>query len=239
MPLPIYNDTYLQALFDEMQGSYERVSNITSFGFNLRWRQQLVQLLHLQTGMHVGDLMAGSGETWVYVLPEIDETGTLTAVDFSQRMVEEADKRKTRLRATNVRVLHENALCSSIENESVDVLLCVYGVKTLSVGEREAFAHEVQRLLKPGGMFGLIEVSVPSFKPLARLYLFYLGQIVPLIGKLLLGNPDNYRMLGAYVSAFGDCRPLESVFSMRGFCVQFHSFFGGCATALTGTKPLT
>lgn len=236
MSQTLYNAAFQQALFDEMQASYERVSNITSFGFNLRWRRQLVALLDMQHGMYVGDLMAGSGESWVYILPKIGDEGCITAVDFSRQMIEQARQRQSQLPGANIVVLHQNALCSSIPSGSVDVVLCVYGVKTLAPCQQEEFVSEVWRILRPGGVFGLVEVSVPASAILRIPYLFYLGKIVPIVGKLLLGNPDNYRMLATYVAAFGDCRVLQNGFKARGFDVRHHNFFGGCATALVGRK---
>jgi demethylmenaquinone methyltransferase/2-methoxy-6-polyprenyl-1,4-benzoquinol methylase len=67
----IYDPAHLKRLFDEMQSSYDRVCSITSFGFNLRWRRQLIARLALERGMAVGDLMAGGGETWRYLLARV------------------------------------------------------------------------------------------------------------------------------------------------------------------------
>ncbi len=215
-----------------MQDSYERVSNITSFGFNLRWRRQLINRMDVRKGMRVCDLMAGGGESWQYIFPRIGRKGYLTGIDFSRRMVETARRRSASV--NNSAVLHENALCTSIVSGSMDVVLCVYGVKTLSPEQQCQFVQEVLRILKPGGTFGLVEVSVPPYAVLRVPYLFYLGKIVPILGKLLLGNPENYRMLGRYVAAFGDCRSLERNFTAQGCEVCRYSFFGGCATALVG-----
>jgi ubiquinone/menaquinone biosynthesis methyltransferase len=235
----IYDEFYQKRLFDEMQNTYERVSNLTSFGFNRRWRRQLVTLLNLQRGMHTSDLMTGSGETWLYLLPRIGDTGQLVAVDFSSEMVKHARQRQAQLGAENVMVLEENALCSSIASGSIDAAICVYGVKTLSPDQTTRFICEIKSILKDDGIFGLVEVSIPKFAPLRLIYLFYLNRVVPLIGKLLLGNPDNYRMLGTYLSRFGDCRNLESLFAANGFEVSYASFFWGCASALVGRKPAT
>jgi demethylmenaquinone methyltransferase/2-methoxy-6-polyprenyl-1,4-benzoquinol methylase len=233
---PSYDSTYLQALFDEMQSTYERVSNITSFGFSLRWRRQLVALMCLQAGVSIGDLMAGGGETWRYVLPRIQPDGTLIAVDFSRAMVNHAHQRKCQLNAGNVTVQEENALCSSIPAHSLDAVICVYGVKTLSPDQQRQFVHEVSRILKHGGMVGLVEVSLPPFRGLRSLYWFYMRHVVPLVGKLLLGNPENYRMLSTYMTQFGDCHRLKPLFAAQGFDLCHHSFFWGCASALVGKK---
>ena len=66
--------------------------------------------------------------------------------------------------------------------------------------------------------------------------MFYLKNIIPLIGKLLLGNPDNYKMLGIYTENFGDCRKMQTYLEGEGINVEYKSFFFGCASGLVGYK---
>jgi ubiquinone/menaquinone biosynthesis methyltransferase len=235
-PANIYDAAFLRGLFDEMQTSYELVSNISSFGFNRRWRRQLTELIDLRPGMRIADLMAGGGETWMYVLPRISPAGELLAVDFSAVMAGSARERARKLQGHAIEVREEDALRSSIQPSSLDAVVCSYGVKTLSVADEELFVREVERVLRPGGVFGLVEVSVPENRLLRLPYLFYLGRVVPLIGILLLGNPANYRMLGNYTRRFERCRRLEAHFAASGFEVHYYSFFGGCASAVVGMK---
>lgn len=230
----IYDAAYLQQLFDEMQGSYERVSTFCSFGFNWRWRKQLISRLKLEAGMTVCDLMAGTGEIWKYVLPRIGQDGEIVALDFSEEMTREAEKRKCRLKNTRLHVLRDDVLGNSLPAASMDAVVCIYGVKTLSPDDECRFVCEIKRLLKPGGIFGLVEISVPSWSLLRFFYLFYLSVVIPIIGKLALGNPDNYRMLTTYMFRFRNCDRLQNRFIDQGFDVHAHSFFFGCATALTG-----
>lgn len=63
--------------------------------------------------------------------------------------------------------------------------------------------------------------------------------MVPWIGRLMLGNPDNYRMLGVYTRAFGDCRAAATQFREAGLVVAERAFFHGRATAFAGRRPVT
>ena len=60
--------------------------------------------------------------------------------------------------------------------------------------------------------------------------------MIPWIGKCLLGNPDNYRMLSVYTCAFENCAPLVELFEAAGLHVTYHEFFFGCATGLSGVR---
>jgi demethylmenaquinone methyltransferase/2-methoxy-6-polyprenyl-1,4-benzoquinol methylase len=239
MTQSIYDEQFIMNLFDEMQDTYERVSNVTSFGFNLRWRRQLIDLLKLQPGMIVADMMGGGGETWRYILPYIDQTGKLYNIDFSPQMCRSATERKEQLQHPGIHVLEENALHSSIADSSIDAVICVYGVKTLPPARYDDFVSEIQRILKPGGKFGVVEISVPPIALLRLPYMLYLSQVVPVIGALMLGNHENFRMLSRYMQAFQNCRDLAGCFSEQGFDIAYHLFFGGCCTAITGTHNAT
>jgi ubiquinone/menaquinone biosynthesis C-methylase UbiE len=39
--MDIYNVDFVEQLFDEMAATYERVNDISSFGFSRRWRNQI------------------------------------------------------------------------------------------------------------------------------------------------------------------------------------------------------
>ncbi len=231
-----YQPAFVQQLFDTMQDSYERVSNICSFGFNRRWRRQLLALMQIDPGMHVCDLMAGTGETWQYILPQVGSQGSLAAVDFSHVMAQRARERTQVLSGYTIAVREEDVLNSTLPPASFDAVVCVYGVKLLNPKTQERFVHEIRRILKPNGTFGIVEIALPQNPLLRWPYRFYLSSIIPLIGVLFLANHTNYRMLGRYLVTFEDCHCLERLFSLNGFEVHSYALFGGCASALVGMK---
>lgn len=237
-PPDIYATEYVEALFDEMAGSYERVNYVTSFGFSLRWRRQMVRSLRLGPGQAAADLMTGMGECWPEALRAVGPAGRLVAVDLSAGMLAHAAKRRRRLGAGNVRILKEDVLRTSLPAGSFDAVLCGFGLKTLAPESWPLLAREVARLLRPGGRFACIEVSVPPGRALRAAYMAYLKVGIPTLGRLFLGNPDNYRMLGLYTERFGDARPLVRVFEAEGLRARFTSHFHGCATGVAGDKPL-
>ena len=139
---------------------------------------------------------------------------------------------------SNVDVLEENVLENSLTAQSADYVISSFGLKTFSKEQLSLLAKEISRILKPGGHFSFIEISVPSNAILRWFYGFYLNYCIPVIGKLFLGNPDNYRMLWRYTQAFGDCRDTASVLQNAGLHVEYRELFFGCASGLyMGYKP--
>jgi ubiquinone/menaquinone biosynthesis methyltransferase len=232
----IYDPGFVERLFDEMASSYEAVNYVTSIGFSKRWRRQVVSEAVIQPGMVVCDLMCGMGECWNAIALRLGERDELIGVDLSDKMLQGAVKRKAKFARLNIALQKQNALDNTLEDECVDCVICGFGVKTFSEEQKETLAAEIRRILKPQGTFSLIEVSVPSGWILKALYMFYLKHIIPIIGRLLLGNPENYRMLGVYTEKFGNCKTIRDILARQGLRVRYHIYFFGCASGVSGVK---
>lgn len=227
-----YEDAYVQSLFDRMGPTYDLVNLVSSLGFSAFWRRRCVRDARVAKGSRVCDMMSGSGECWAEVLRR---GGSLVAIDFSQVMAERQRKRNQRAGA-GVDVRCENALRTSIESDSMDCVISAFGLKTLDHEALRKFAAEIARILKPGGCFSLLEISTARGWWLAPAYRWYVNAVIPLIGKLCLGDMECYRMLGAYTSAFGSCDRVASIFVEAGLEVSVNRHFHGCATSLVGAK---
>ena len=235
--LDIYNPTFVRDLFNEMSRTYGFTNFVSSFGFCKRWRGQCVAQVPLQPGMIGCDLMTGMGECWPPIGTALQAHGRLFALDFSPEMCRRAQANRAHLAPLEITVLEADVLSSSIATASVDGVISTFGLKTLNDEQKIILAQEIRRILKPGGVFSLLEISVPPNCILQIPYLFYLKRVIPIIGKLLLGNPDNYRMLGIYTQQFHSCQKFTSVLRATGLCANERSYFFGCASGVCGYKP--
>src|SRR5688572_6475500 len=141
-----YSDIYLQDLFDRMGATYDTVNLVSSFGFSELWRYECVANAHIRKGSTVCDMMAGSGECWRYL---VNREASIISVDFSRVMTRRQNIRKKRCDSA-VEVRCENALQTSISSQSIDHVVCAFGLKTLDDGGLKGFAKEIARILKPG-----------------------------------------------------------------------------------------
>lgn len=232
----LYNPTFVRSLFDEMSRTYGVTNYISSFGFCKRWREQCVAQVPIRPSMTVYDLMTGMGECWRPISRQLHMHGHLIALDFSPEMCRRARSHIVDFQPLNPQVVEEDVLLNTLEPASADCIISTFGLKTFSDDQQQALAQEIARLLRPQGTFSLLEISVPSSPLLRMLYMFYLKYVIPVIGKLLLGNPDNYRLLGVYTARFGNCRNMAAYLHAAGLHVEYKQFFFGCATGLVGTK---
>ncbi|MBK9254624.1 MAG: class I SAM-dependent methyltransferase [Saprospiraceae bacterium] len=232
----IYNPEYVKGLFNKMSSSYERMNLITSFGFSIRWRRQFLESFKQSNyKVEIIDLLTGMGETWNATKNKLPNSN-LTVLDFSDGMLKYA-KRKSDLKFNNeITVLQQDILNNQLPSNHYDFVTCAFGLKTFNAEQLQILALETKRILKKDGQFSFIEISKPNNKILKTLYGFYLGQIIPILGRLLLGNPEEYKMLWQYTYKFNNAKSATEIFTKTGLKTKFISYFYGCATGFYGTK---
>lgn len=232
----IYNPEYVKGLFNKMSSSYERMNFITSFGFSIRWRRQFLESFK-QTNhkAEIIDLLTGMGETWNATKSRLPNSN-LTVLDFSDGMLKYAKQKNALKFNSEIIILQQDILNNQLPSNYYDFVTCAFGLKTFNVKQLQILALETKRILKKGGQFSFVEVSKPNNKILKTLYGFYLGQIIPILGRLLLGNPEEYKMLWQYTNKFDNANTATKIFTKTGLTTKFDSYFYGCATGFYGTK---
>ena len=231
-----YDPEFVKELFNKMSGSYERVNYITSFGFSIRWRKQFLNSLsRTQKKITVLDLMTGMGEIW-HPVKNYFPNCQFTALDFSEGMLKHARIKNSNQFKNTIHITNQDALNSNFPNQHFDIILSAFGLKTFNEIQLKKLASETKRLLKSGGSFSFIEVSQPQNLILKPLYKLHLKYIVPFCGKLLLGNPQEYRMLWKYTETYKNALLTKQIFEDAGLEVKYQKYFGGCATGISGTK---
>lgn len=219
-----------------MCNTYSKMNYITSFGFSEKWRRQFVNEIDLKGRKIIVDLMTGMGECWKYIDEKSDVDASIIALDFSAEMIKQAKENKKKYTSRSIQVLNENVFSNSLSTNSVDTVVSGFGLKTFNKTQIENLAKEMKRIMKCGANFSLIDVSVPSNKMLKGLYLFYLKKIIPLLGKMFLGNIETYKMLGIYTVDYQNSIEAKQIFEKNGFEVHYVEYFFGCASGIKGIK---
>lgn len=232
----IYSPEYVKGLFNRMSSSYERMNYITSFGFSIRWRTQFLNSFKpTNQKVEIIDLLTGMGETWQATKHKFPNSN-LTVIDFSEGMLKYAKRKNKEKFKEQITVLQKDILENELPSNHFDFVTCAFGLKTFNEDQLNILALETKRILKIGGKFSFIEVSKPNNNILKIFYGFYLGKIIPVLGKVLLGNPEEYKMLWKYTDKFENARNATETFANKGLKTKYVSYFYGCATGFNGQK---
>jgi SAM-dependent methyltransferase len=109
----------------------------------------MVDSLGLQPGQRVLELAAGPGDTGFMAAELVRPGGTLISSDGAEPMIEVARARAAHLGIDNVEFRQLELEWIDLETASVDAVLVRWGIM-LTV-DPPAAAHEIRRVLRPGG----------------------------------------------------------------------------------------
>jgi SAM-dependent methyltransferase len=109
----------------------------------------MVDSLGLQPGQRVLELAAGPGDTGFMAAELVRPGGTLISSDGAEPMIEVARARAAQLGIDNVEFRQLELEWIDLETASVDAVLVRWGIM-LTV-DPPAAAHEIRRVLRPGG----------------------------------------------------------------------------------------
>jgi demethylmenaquinone methyltransferase/2-methoxy-6-polyprenyl-1,4-benzoquinol methylase len=93
-----------------------------------------------------------------------------------------------------------NALSLPFPSESFDAVVSGFLLRNVP-DIRQALAEQV-RVLKPGGRLAALDTTRPRPSLLAPLVQFHLRVVIPLLGRLVTGQPDAYRYLPESTQSF-------------------------------------
>ena len=219
----------VQEMFDGIAASYDKTNHFISLGLDGLWKKRLVNLVLKANPQRVLDLATGTGDLPIRLAQK--GVTDITGIDISAKMLEQGQQRVTKLQLADIIDLQQ------VDSESLPYLNETYDAVTVAYGLRN-FAHlekglqEAYRVLKPQGVFVILETSVPRYFPFKQCHSVFTKHIMPLIGRLLSGDRTSYAYLAASANKFPSGQTLVTILEKEGFAnVRVKSQFFG-ATSL-------
>jgi ubiquinone/menaquinone biosynthesis C-methylase UbiE len=138
-----------EQLFDSAAESYDRVGpNIfTKFG------ERLVEHMPLKQGMGVLDIATGTGATLIPAARAIGHDGRAIGIDLSGAMLQQTRKNTRAEGLTNTALHKMDAEHLKFPNRIFSAAICAFAIFLFP--NIDAALREIQRVCKPGAVFGV------------------------------------------------------------------------------------
>ena len=115
-----------------------------------------------------------------------------------------------------------------------DCVCVAFGLRNMT--RKEHALAEMQRVLRPGGRFLVLEFS-RVWKPLQPLYDAYSFKVLPLLGKFITNDGDSYRYLAESIRMHPDQEQLKKLMEDAGFeRVEYFNLSAGVVALHRGYK---
>ncbi len=194
-------------MFDDVANRYDFLNDLLSLGRTKAWRRTVTSIIAPKPGMKILDIAAGTGSS---SRPLVDKGAEVTALDFSQGMIEQGRKQNK-----NIKFVQGDALKLPFEDNSFEVTTISFGLRNTS--STEIALKEALRVTKDGGRIVVAEFSHPVNPIFKKIYLNYLMKALPVIVKKISKNPDAYIYLADSIRAWPDQAELASIMRDSGF----------------------
>lgn len=221
-------------MFDKISNKYDGLNRVISFGIDIKWRNKVVQLVSEKKPNTILDVATGTGDLAINLV----KTGAkeIIGLDISPGMLEVGKHKvsEKKLDSTISMVIGDSENLEYPDNY-FDAITVSFGVRNFE--NLEKGLAEIRRVLKPGGIFVVLETSIPTKFPYKQGYYFHSKVILPLVGKLFSRDKDAYSYLSESAAAFPYGKTFNNILSKVGFinCKDLPQTLG-VATIYTASK---
>ncbi len=221
-------------MFDTISKNYDGLNRVISFGIDIKWRKKVVRMVGATNPKTILDIATGTADLAINLAETNAER--IVGLDISPGMLE-VGKQKIKKKALNDKiemVLGDGEKLPFVDN-SFDAITVAFGVRNFE--NLEQGLQEILRVLKPKGIFVVLETSVPTKTPFKQFYKFYTKYILPLIGKLFSKDNSAYGYLSESAAAFPYGENFNNILRKIGFIdVKDKPQTFGVASIYTATK---
>ena len=224
----------VRLMFNNISGRYDFLNHFLSLGIDRLWRKKAISLLKKDNPKKILDVATGTGDFAIQSLSLNPDH--VVGIDISEMMLEVGKKKMVKKGLQDIITLQvgdsENL---SFEENLFDAATVGFGVRNFE--NLEKGLKEVQRVLKPGGKFVILEFSKPSSFPFKQIYYFYFTKILPFIGSRISKDNRAYSYLHESVDSFPEGDNFLKILESCGFHETYKiKLMNGIASIYVGKK---
>jgi len=221
-------------MFDTISKEYDGLNRVISFGIDVKWRNKVVKLVGDTHPKNILDIATGTGDLAISLTNTTAKE--IIGLDISDGMLEVGrEKIKSKSLDGVIKMVIGDSEDLPFEDNTFDAITVAFGVRNFM--NLKKGLKEILRVLKPNGIFVILETSVPTKTPYKQGYKLYSTYILPTIGKVFSKDQSAYKYLSESASVFPFGEELNNILGQIGFInVKDQPQTFGVATIYTASK---
>jgi len=227
-------------VFRKVAARYDLMNDLMSGGLHRAWKDAMVAWLAPPRAsalpFAVLDVAGGTGDI-AFRIAERSASAVVTVADINPQMLAVGRERASeRGLSDRVAFVDANAEALPFGDGGFDAVTVAFGIR--NVPDIPRALSEACRVLKPGGRFLCLEFSAVDVAVLDKVYDFYSFNVIPMIGRWVVGEDEPYRYLVESIRRFPNQARFAAMVEKAGFGrVAVRNLSGGIAAMHSGWKP--
>jgi demethylmenaquinone methyltransferase/2-methoxy-6-polyprenyl-1,4-benzoquinol methylase len=227
-------------VFDRVAARYDLMNDLMSGGLHRIWKDAMIAWLcppRAPGGVpfKVVDVAGGTGDIAFRIAARCPRAD-IEVVDINAEMLGVGKGRaQKRAEGAQTRFTAGDAQALPLPSSMFDAYTIAFGIRNVTRVE-DALA-EAYRVLKPGGRFLCLEFSQVDVPILDRIYDAYSFNVIPAMGRSVIGDAEPYRYLVESIRQFPAQDRFAAMIREGGFQrVSYRNLTGGVAALHSGWK---
>ena len=225
----------VEQMFDNISENYDGLNRVISFGSDVRWRKKVIKQVCNTKPKTVLDIATGTGDLAIQFAEKLPKAN-ITGLDLSEGMLKVARKKITGTKLeNNLKFIKGDSEELPFADNSFEAVTVSFGIRNFE--DLEKGLSEIKRILTPGGIFVILETSVPTKFPFKQGYNLHSKYLLPLIGRIFSKDKSAYKYLSESAYSFPYGERLNNILREIGFIeVQHTPQTMGVATIYSASK---
>ena len=222
----------VKRVFNSVFDKYDFMNDIMSLGIHRLWKKELIYLLNPSKNSKLIDVGSGTGDIGKLFFEATNGKCEILCIDPNDNMIKKGKKNLKSLK--NIKWKKNRAEKLTCSTNYFDYYTISFGLRNTSNLDKSI--SEAFRVLKPGGRFLCLEFSKIDNSNLNFLYKNY-SKLIPLIGKVIVGEKEPYEYLIRSISNFVNQNELIEIMKKNKFqnC-SYRNLSGGIVAIHSGWK---
>ncbi len=182
-----------RAMFDRIARRYDLMNTILSLGRHGHWRRRAVRRMNLRADGRYLDVGCGTGDVAMEILRQCPGCGVV-GVDPAEGMLDLGRRKLAAAHLENRAALQVgDAMALPLEADSFDGAIAAFCLR--NVTDRTACLAEMGRVVRPGGLVVILELTTPRGWLMRLGHRIYTRGLAPLLGGIVARDRGAYRYL--------------------------------------------